>query len=69
LELLASDNLKKKMKKNPKVCSKMVKNCRMVFEMSGKISFLNQTEDLENLSFIKNPKILVVRETETFLSK
>ena len=53
-------------KQQPRVCSKMVKNCLIVFEMSGKISFLNQTEDLENLSFIKKPKILVVRERKFF---
>jgi len=45
----------------------MVKNCLIVFEMPGKISFLNQTEDIENLSFIKKPKILVVMELEFFL--
>ena len=45
----------------------MGNNCLIIFEMSGKISFLNQIEDLENLSFIKKPKILVVREAETFL--
>ena len=44
----------------------MVKNCLIVFEMSAKISFLNQTEDLENLSFIKKPKILVVRKRKFF---
>jgi hypothetical protein len=35
--------------------------------MPGKISFLNQTEDIENLSFIKKPKIVVVMELEIFL--
>jgi len=45
----------------------MVKNCLIVFEMPEKISFSNQTEDLENLSSIKKPKSLVVREQEFFL--